>query len=458
MKRFFLKEKKKLTTFDLTMLGVGAMVSGGIYAVLGVGMVICAHGILFAYLIGAILVVITGRSYVRLTSYLHEGGGCFTFAARALNAPTFSRYIGWTILVGYVGTMAMYAYALGSYTTGLFGHQGDVLIRISISIAAVLFIMVINLFGLRSTTLYENVFVILKVVILLAAALIGIALFRGDADFISWIPELGWFSPFLAIGMVFISFEGFQLITYEYDDMKTPQRQASKSIYWTIIIGVSIYLLIPFMTTLWISPAEAGASEEYALAFAVEKFFGPLGALVIILSAIFSTSTGINATLFGTARLAVKMSTKHALPRFFGKKDRKGTPVWAVMLLTAMTIALTTFSTLEGVTAFASLAFLVIFAVVNFAACKKSKEMGISPILPLVGSVSCIGLIPILLYELYNREPYSMLAALAIFAVLIILETVLTVVANFNGKREEREASLAANHQEGDSNRKNDKS
>ena len=106
----------KLGFIEVVAMGVGGMVSGGIYAVLGVAMQQAGNAVPLSYLIAGIITLLTAYSYLKLTLHFGEHGGVFSFVEHIVDNPTIAAYVGWVLIVGYVGVMAMYAFAFGAYT------------------------------------------------------------------------------------------------------------------------------------------------------------------------------------------------------------------------------------------------------------------------------------------------------------------------------------------------------
>ena len=106
----------KLGLIEVIAMGVGGMVSGGIYAVLGVAMQQAGNAVPLSYLIAGVITLLTAYSYLKLTLYFGEHGGVFSFVEHIVDNPTIAAYVGWVLVVGYVGVMAMYAFAFGAYT------------------------------------------------------------------------------------------------------------------------------------------------------------------------------------------------------------------------------------------------------------------------------------------------------------------------------------------------------
>jgi len=98
-----------------------------------------------------------------------------------------------------------------------------------------------------------------------------------------------------------------------------------------------------------------------------------------------STSSGINATLFGTSRLVHEIATEGAIPRLFSFRNREGIPVYALLLMGGLTAAFAALGTLKQITEFGSVAFLIADAVANFANLQLADETGSNRLFPALG-------------------------------------------------------------------------
>lgn len=194
--------------------------------------------------------------------------------------------------------------------------------------------------------------------------------------------------------------------------------------YVSIVIAVLIYVAVSFMATLQLTPDQLIAHEETALAAAVSNIplLGAGGFVLVILSAIKSTSSGINATLFGTSRLVHEIATEGVIPRLFSFRDREGVPVYALLLMGGLTAAFAALGTLKQITEFGSVAFLIADAVANFVNLQFADETGSNRLFPALGLVGTGTAIPIVIYHLYRTDLGILLWIIGIFGTILLLE------------------------------------
>ena len=410
-------------------MGVGGLIGGGIFAVLGIAVDIAGNAAFLSYALAGAIALATGYSYARLTAALGEEGGSFTFLEHYTDRPTLAGMAGWTIVVGYVGTMAMYAYAFGSFAAGLAGLGGAPWARGVISIGIVVLFTGINLLGVRESGESQDVLVYAKVAILLAFGAVGLAtiLWRPDVRLLpGGLLERGYVAPVVAIGAIFVSFEGFQLLTYEFGEIRGGVRTMERGIYASILVSTLIYVLVAVVTTSVLSAGEILRYRETVLAVAAASLFrNPLAIdaayVLVSVAALFSTASAINATLFGTARLTHKIATEGALPRLFSFRNREGVPTWSLLVISALTVAFTALGTLEEITTFASIAFAVVFGVANYV-CLRSGDVDRVAWIPAVGLVGTASFVPLILWHYLRTNPGVLLYVGGIAAVLLGLE------------------------------------
>jgi len=323
--------------------------------------------------------------------------------------------------------MAMYAFAFGAYTLvaaeAIVGIELPQLLRPIISVLMIGAFVGLNLSGVHETGLFEDIAVYLKILVLLSLTALGIAFYGGDPISIDFFNK-GYLSPITGFAIIFVSYEGFQLLVYDYDDIENVERTLPIGMYASIIIAILIYVSVSFMATLQLTPDQLIAHEETALAAAVSNIplLGAVGFVLVILSAIKSTSSGINATLFGTSRLVHEIATEGVIPRLFSFRNREGIPVYALLLMGGLTAAFAALGTLKQITEFGSVAFLVADAVANYVNLQLAVETGSNRLFPALGLIGTVTAVPIILYHLYRTDIEILLWMAGIFGAVFLLE------------------------------------
>lgn len=380
----------KLGLKEIISMGVGGMVGGGIFSVLGLSVALAGHAAPIAFALGGVIALLTGVSYARLGLIFRSDGGSFTYLERAFKNKNIAGIGGWMLLVGYIGTLALYSYTFGVYGTSMFGNNiHSNVIRHILETAIMLVFLGINLYGVKMAGKTEDIIVAVKVVILMLFAGIGIIHLKAA----NLLPLLnhGSIDVLKGSALIFVAYEGFELIPNAVNEMKSPNSDLRRGIIFSIAITIFIYVLVSLVAVANLTPEAISRSKEYALAAAAEPFLGRAGFMLIGLGALLSTSSAINATLFGTARLSMAMAKDRDLPKLFSFKERTKDIPWAsLIIITSVTLIFVNLANLTVISSFASSTFLLIFTSVNLSALKLHKQIGSKPTLSILGVVLCI--------------------------------------------------------------------
>ncbi|NOY13980.1 MAG: APC family permease [Deltaproteobacteria bacterium] len=398
----------KLGVKELVAMGVGGMVGGGIFSVLGLSVSLAGHAAPIAFTLGGIIALLTGWSYARLGLKFHSDGGSFTYMERAFCHPNVAALGGWLLLAGYIGTLALYAYTFGVYGSVMLGGtaHGSVMQHLLES-GILLTFLGVNLYSVKAAGRTEDIIVIVKVIILSLFAVAG--LFYVKADHLLPVFDQGGLGLLMGTALIFVAYEGFELIPNAVNEMKDPQRDLPRSIMVSILITIAIYILVSLVAVGNLRPAEIDKYKEYALAVAARPFLGHAGFVLIGLGALLSTASAINATLFGTARLGKVMAQDDALPRAFSIKERTRDIPWlSLCVICGITIIFVNLADLTDISSFASSTFLLVFSSINFAAFRLRGQINISPVVPLAGLVLCLASWLILFGYLWQHNPRSL--------------------------------------------------
>ncbi len=411
----------KLGLREVVAMGVGGMVGGGIFSVLGLAIAEAGHAAPIAFALGGVIALVTGLSYARLGLLFHSSGGSFTFLEHAFANPNIAAIGGWLLLVGYVGTMALYAFTFGIYGSAMLGGGSGPLLHHLLESAILLVFLGINLHGVRTSGTTELVIVAVKVAILFLFA--GIGLFYARADHLLPLFDRGYAGVVLGATLIFVAYEGFELIPNAIDDMEDPQRNLKRGILWSILVTILVYLLVSTVAVGNLTPPEIAKYKEYALAVAARPFLGQTGFLLIGLAALFSTASAINATLFGTARLGTIMARDRALPKIFGIMARHDHVPWvSLTTITIVTLLFVNFADLTVISSFASSTFLLIFAIVNWSAWCLRRETGGSGYAALVGLFLSLASWLALMAYLWTNDPRNLYWIGVIYSAVVVAE------------------------------------
>jgi amino acid transporter len=418
------ESKEKLSFNGTWSMAVGGMIGGGIFSTLGVVVAISGRWAWLSFLTAGLIALAAGYSYVKLAVYYNEGGGAFTYL-REINAEGFAGSLSWVLIVGYVLTNAVYAFTFGQYLGNVAG-LGPWFPRAA-AVAVMAVFVALNLRSVGEAGGVEIFLVWFKLAVLLGLASWGIAQWQ-PAMLSKGVPDSGIGAAMFGAASVFMAYEGFQLLTYDYEDIENPEKTLPRAVLIAIVVVILVYILVAVGTTMLIGADQVVQHQEVSLAIAGQKAWGTIGLVVVTIAAAFSTGSAINSTLFATARLSKTVAEAGELPAAAGNLNKRGIPDRAVIALGSMAALLAAIGTLGTLVEAASLAFLFTFAIVcGLAFHQQAGSRVITGFGALAGTLAAIALI----VRLIQDDPLALLALgilvlIAVFGRPIILRRVKT--------------------------------
>lgn len=214
-----------------------------------------------------------------------------------------------------------------------------------------------------------------------------------------------------------MAYEGFQLVSYDYEDLESPDKTLPRATISGVIAVIAIYVLVALGSTMLVGAKTLVKQEEVALSIAGKEALGTTGLILVTIAAAFSTGSAINATLFSTGRLMEDVAEKRNLPQIFKKENKSSIPYYAILVMAAMAAALAVIGSLGTLVDAASLIFLVTFGAVNYIAYREKIKLRW---LSLIGVFGCCIAIVLSSYQQFQENPIP----ISIIIGLIILSLV----------------------------------
>ena len=416
------EENKKIGLKEAMSIGIGGMVGGGIFAVLGLAVSLAKGGTPVAFLFAGIVALITSYSYVKLSIAYPDRGGTVKFINQGFGKNIFSGGVNDLLWVSYIIMLSLYASAFGSYAPNLFTIESAAVDFHIYASAIIIIASAINYYSIKVVSVTESYAVIIKLVILVAFIGVGLYGLGGSPNLHQLSPE-NWESPLLLLtgGMViFVAYEGFELIANAAHDIKNPAGNIPRAYYYSIIFVILLYLVIAVVTVGSLPFGEIATAQDYVLAEAAKPMLGKAGFTVITIAALISTFSAINASLYGGSRVSFEIAEDDELPHQL-TYQLWNQPVG--LLITAVaTLIMTNLLNLESISTAGSVGFLLIFAVVNLVGFRLAEETKSKKIIPLIGAILCTVALIVLLWQQYVSNKESVLIALSIIAGCFLIE------------------------------------
>ncbi|WP_254832638.1 APC family permease [Haloglomus salinum] len=394
----------ELGLLDATMIGMGAMIGAGIFVLTGLAAELSGPAAILVFALNGAVTAFTGLSYAELASAIPKSGGGYAFVREIFDdLPSF--VMGWMLWFAYMIAGGLYALGFAPNFLELLhvygyvpppGEVGAVALpllpaipaTVALAFGAVLVLVLVNAVSTAASGSVETIFTIVKVSILVIFVAFGFLsaggggetsftfqnfdpLFTGDGGALSILP---------AMGLTFIAFEGYDLITTVTEEVKNPRENIPKAIFASLAVTVVVYLLVVTVAIGTLGAEGLAAAGEAGIAEAATSFMPkglPViqnGGAVIVFGAVFSTITALNAVVIASSRVAFSMGREgQLLPRFGHIHHRFGTPFLAILGSALVMLGSVVLPT-KSAGNMSSLFFLLSFIVVNGALIKLRRE------------------------------------------------------------------------------------
>ncbi len=384
---------RDLGLFDITMVGVAAMIGAGIFVLTGIAAGTAGPALIVAFALNGIVTLLTAMVYAELGSAIPEAGGGYLWVRQGL--PGGNAFMaGWMSWFAHAVAGSLYALGFGAYLGEVFAHLGiptfgmePHLFTKFVAVVIALIFIYINFKGASETGTAGNIITVGKIAIIGIFILSGLwAILREPADLQKFVPfaPTGFGGIFGAMGLTVIAYEGYEVIVQTGEEVKDPRRNIPKAVFLALLIVVPIYMLVAFVCIGAVTPDPGmttwqwlGTHKELGLLRAAEQFM-PMGSVLLLIGALFSTMSALNATTYSSTRVSFAMGRDRNLPDFFGAvHPRTRTPYLALTvsgsLIIFMAVAI---PHIEQVAAAADIMFLLLFMQVNLAVITIRRKYG----------------------------------------------------------------------------------
>jgi amino acid transporter len=398
--------KREIGLPEVVSIGIGGMVGGGIFAVLGLAVELAGGGTPVSFLIAGVVALVTSYSYARLSVTYPSQGGTVKFLLKGYGPGLFSGTMNLLLWISYIIMLSLYAYAFGSYGSTFFPENFQFLMRYILTSAVIIGIAMLNLAKANVVGEAEDIIVAIKLAILLL--FVGTGIFSIQTAVFS--PSLWPTSLTLVSGgfIIFVAYEGFELIANTALDVREPERNLPRAYLIAVGFVIILYVLVSIVAVGNLSVSEIVAASDYALAEAASPFLGQVGFVLIVVAALLSTSSAINATLYGTARLSYIIAKDGELPQFLEKK------IWnrhieGLIITVGITLLIANTLDLKDISTMGSVGFLLVFAAVNWANVRLWRETGSIRSISAVGTALCLTATGFLIFETMMKAPKNLI-------------------------------------------------
>ena len=416
------EDGRRIGFWGATGIGVGAIVGGGILALAGAAFSVTGPSALLAFALNGAIAWLTALSFAEMSSAFPENGGTYSFAKKVLKAEA-AFLVGWVIWMASIIAAVLYALGFAAYAATAIdalwqitfgvgvtwaGQRGGLLL---LAAGATLFYAVGLIRSSKGGGQWATIGKVMVFVVVIAGGFWALG-HEPPAKTISTLRPFfpgGSLGLFQAMGFTFIALQGFDLIAAVGGEVRDARRNIPKAMMLSVAIALGIYLpLLLVITTVGV--AEGSSIVEMSrqdpatvVALAAGNFLGPFGFWLVIVAAVLSMLSALNANLLAASRVALTMARDRSLPEGMGLVHAtRETPVKAIgATLAVVLVILVLVPDVATAGAAASLVFLLSFAIAHGTNILAQTRGGVSqasfrvpwfPLVPVLGGGACLAL------------------------------------------------------------------
>ncbi|MFC7440501.1 amino acid permease [Laceyella putida] len=322
---------RTLGAWDLTLLGLGAIIGTGIFVLTGTGAVTAGPGIMISFLISGLACALTALCYAEFATITPVSGSVYTFTYATLGE-LVAWIIGWDLILEYLLAVSLVSAGWSGYLQSLLHGFGISLptaltaahgavpgVETWFNLPAFIIVMIITFFvsrGVKESARVNNIMVIIKTAVVILFIVVGVGYVKPE-NWHNFLP-FGFEGVFSAAAITFTAFLGFDAVVSAAEETKNPAKDLPRGILFSLGICILLYIAVSAIMTGIVPFAEfKGVAHPVSLAlqYAGQNWVAGF----IDLGAILGMLTVMLVMLYGQTRIIFAMSRDGLLPGVFSK-------------------------------------------------------------------------------------------------------------------------------------------
>lgn len=336
--------KRTLRTWDLTFLGIGAIIGTGIFVLTGRGALTAGPALSVSFLIAAICCGFAGLCYAEFASMAPVAGSAYTYSYIAFGE-IIAFIIGWDLILEYALSAATVAVGWSGYFVNLLDNFGIHIPAVITTAAgttagshtlfnlpAFLMVIIITYIisqGITQTKRVNDTMVLIKLGVIILFLIVAVWYIKPQ----NWHPfsPYGWYSQhggsatgiIPGASIVFFSFIGFDAVSSSAEETINPSKTLPRGILLSLLISTILYMAMTLTMTGVVKYHVFSKYVNAPIIAVVAKTGQTWLSIIVSLGAILGMTTVVLVQLYGQSRISYSMSRDGLFPKFFGEVDQK---------------------------------------------------------------------------------------------------------------------------------------
>lgn len=413
--------KKSLSAFDLTMIGIGAIIGAGIFALTGNAAATKAGpAVVLSFVLSGLGCAFAGLCYAEMAAMIPVAGSAYTYAYATLGE-LFAWIIGWALVLEYAvgaitvaiswsgyfvrflekgfglhlpfewvnGYMVTYTDAAGVIHHGLFNVPAVLLVGI---------ITVLLIVGVKESVRATSAIVFIKIAAVLLFLGIG-AMHVNTANWSPFVPFGPW-GIVQGAGTIFFAYIGFDAITTMSEEAKNAQRDLPIGIIASLVICTVLYIAVAGVLTGMVPYLEL--KDPAPVTLALSRAGVSWGVMLVSIGALAGLGSVVLVMMMGQPRVFFAMSRDGLLPASISEVHPKYQTPYRSTILTGLVVAAcsSTLSTeIAGNLTSMGTLFAFVLVCLGVLVLRKSDpdrprpfKAPFVPVVPVLGIITCLGM------------------------------------------------------------------
>ncbi|MBN1261317.1 MAG: amino acid permease [Anaerolineae bacterium] len=406
---------RELGLMEALAIGLGTMIGAGIFVLSAEAARRAGPGAALSYGLAGLICLPIALTISELATGMPKAGGSYYLISRALG-PLAGTVVG-------IGNWLGLVFATGFYLIGFAQYVAYFLpipTFVTATVAGVGFIF-LNYRGSKLSGRVQNVIVVVLVLILAVFVIRG--LFSLEPALHEPFVPSGWGAVAANVGLIIVSFTGFEKISTIAEEIKNPGRNLPLAIVGSVVIATLLYMSVLFVAT-GILSYEIIADYQAPLVEATKRFMGNAGIFAVSLGALLATASSANAAIMASSRINFAMGRDDILPDWFSMiHPRHLTPHRSIVVTGIMAVMLALSGQATVLAEISSALFMVSYAllVVSLLVLRRTKPSWYrpafrAPLFPWLSIVGGLGALAVI----GTMAPLSQIAGMGLAALSLV--------------------------------------
>lgn len=402
---------KCLTVFDLTFLGIGAIIGAGVFILTGI--VAATHAgpaVIISYVIAGLACAFAALSYAELAASIGGCGSAYGYAYAGFGE-LLAWIVGWDLLLEY-------SISVSAVSVGWSGYVKDFLLSIGLTIPGYLLqgplngglfnlpalsiitaLTILLILGVKSSTRFNNLMVAVKLLVILLFIVVASTEVKVE-NWSSFMP-FGWAGVMKGASLIFFAYVGFDAVSTAAEEAINPQRDLPRGIIGSLVICTILYIIVAGLLTGIAYYPTLNVSSPISHSLLVLGYRTVAG--LVGVGAVAGLTTVMLVLFYGLTRVFLAMARDGLLPRIFARTNSTTkTPIRIILLcglIMASIAAMVPIGDLAELVNIGTLfAFIIVCSGVIYLRythpdMPRPFKTPLMPYVPVLGIISCFYLI-----------------------------------------------------------------